>query len=41
VSALSQRLCLRHHSTAELVDRLVEHGGWHAGTASRIVVKYL
>ena len=27
VSALSQRLCLRHHSTVELVDRLVEHGG--------------
>src|SRR5665213_3518719 len=26
-SALSQRLCLRHHSTVELVDRLVEHGG--------------
>ncbi|MGA9244403.1 MAG: MarR family transcriptional regulator [Silvibacterium sp.] len=26
VTALSQRLCLRHHSTVELVDRLVEHG---------------
>lgn len=24
VSALSQRLCLRHHSTVELIDRLVE-----------------
>lgn len=27
VSALSQRLCLRHHSTVELVNRLVERGG--------------
>jgi DNA-binding MarR family transcriptional regulator len=26
VTALSQRLCLRHHSTVELIDRLVEHG---------------
>jgi DNA-binding MarR family transcriptional regulator len=26
VTALSQRLCLRHHSTVELVDRLVDHG---------------
>ena len=26
VTALSHRLCLRHHSTVELVDRLVEHG---------------
>ena len=26
VNILSQRLCLRHHSTVELVDRLVEHG---------------
>lgn len=26
VSALSHRLCLRHHSTVELVDRLVEQG---------------
>ncbi len=26
VTALSQRLCLRHHSTVELVDRLVEQG---------------
>jgi DNA-binding MarR family transcriptional regulator len=26
VTALSYRLCLRHHSTVELVDRLVEHG---------------
>jgi len=26
VTALSQRLCLRHHSTVELVDRLVERG---------------
>jgi len=26
VTVLSQRLCLRHHSTVELVDRLVEHG---------------
>jgi len=24
VTALSQRLCLRHHSTVELIDRLVE-----------------
>ena len=26
VTALSHRLCLRHHSTVELVDRLVEQG---------------
>jgi DNA-binding MarR family transcriptional regulator len=26
VSALSSRLCLRHHSTVELIDRLVERG---------------
>jgi len=26
VTTLSQRLCLRHHSTVELLDRLVEHG---------------
>jgi DNA-binding MarR family transcriptional regulator len=26
VTALSQRLCLRHHSTVELIDRLVEQG---------------
>jgi DNA-binding MarR family transcriptional regulator len=26
VTALSNRLCLRHHSTVELVDRLVEQG---------------
>ncbi len=26
VGTLSQRLCLRHHSTVELIDRLVEHG---------------
>ena len=26
VTALSSRLCLRHHSTVELIDRLVEHG---------------
>ena len=26
VTALSHRLCLRHHSTVELVDRLVERG---------------
>jgi DNA-binding MarR family transcriptional regulator len=26
VSALSARLCLRHHSTVELVNRLVERG---------------
>lgn len=26
VTALSQRLCLRHHSTVELLNRLVEHG---------------
>jgi DNA-binding MarR family transcriptional regulator len=26
VTALSQRLCLRHHSTVELLDRLVDHG---------------
>jgi DNA-binding MarR family transcriptional regulator len=26
VTALAKRLCLRHHSTVELVDRLVEHG---------------
>jgi DNA-binding MarR family transcriptional regulator len=26
VTALSNRLCLRHHSTVELIDRLVEQG---------------
>ena len=26
VRTLSQRLCLRHHSTVEIIDRLVEHG---------------
>jgi DNA-binding MarR family transcriptional regulator len=26
VRALSERLCLRHHSTVELVNRLAEHG---------------
>jgi DNA-binding MarR family transcriptional regulator len=26
LTALSQRLCLRHHSTVELVNRLVERG---------------
>ena len=26
VRALSERLCLRHHSTVELINRLVEHG---------------
>ena len=26
VRALSERLCLRHHSTVELIDRLVEQG---------------
>jgi len=26
VRTLSQRHCLRHHSTVELIDRLVEHG---------------
>jgi DNA-binding MarR family transcriptional regulator len=26
VRTLSQRLCLRHHSTVELIDRLVERG---------------
>jgi len=26
VTALSSRLCLRHHSTVELIDRLAEHG---------------
>jgi DNA-binding MarR family transcriptional regulator len=26
VKALSERLCLRHHSTVELINRLVEHG---------------
>ncbi|MBV8550331.1 MAG: MarR family transcriptional regulator [Acidobacteriaceae bacterium] len=26
ITALSQRLCLRHNSTVELVDRLVRHG---------------
>jgi DNA-binding MarR family transcriptional regulator len=26
VRTLSERLCLRHHSTVELIDRLVEHG---------------
>jgi DNA-binding MarR family transcriptional regulator len=26
VSALSSQLCLRHHSTVELIDRLVERG---------------
>ena len=26
ITALSEQLCLRHHSTVELVDRLVERG---------------
>ncbi|HEX4809735.1 MAG TPA: MarR family transcriptional regulator [Bryobacteraceae bacterium] len=26
ITALSARLCLRHHSTVELIDRLVTHG---------------
>ncbi len=26
ITALSQQLCLRHHSTVELVDRLVDQG---------------
>lgn len=26
VTAISQQLCLRHHSTVELIDRLVERG---------------
>lgn len=26
ITALSERLCLRHHSTVELVDRLMERG---------------
>jgi DNA-binding MarR family transcriptional regulator len=26
VRAVSSRLCLRHHSTVELINRLVEHG---------------
>jgi DNA-binding MarR family transcriptional regulator len=26
ITVLSERLCLRHHSTVELVNRLVEHG---------------
>jgi DNA-binding MarR family transcriptional regulator len=26
VTTLSQRLCIRHHSTVELIDRLVEQG---------------
>lgn len=26
ITAISQQLCLRHHSTVELIDRLVEHG---------------
>lgn len=26
ITALSQQLCLRHHSTVELIDRLEEHG---------------
>jgi DNA-binding MarR family transcriptional regulator len=26
ITVLSQQLCLRHHSTVELVNRLVEHG---------------
>jgi|GEM_PF-1233877 len=26
ITALSQQLCLRHHSTVELIDRLVERG---------------
>lgn len=26
ITALSSRLCLRHHSTVELINRLVEHG---------------
>jgi DNA-binding MarR family transcriptional regulator len=34
LSALAQRLCLRHHSTVELVDRLVERGAVHRRHAS-------
>jgi len=26
ITALSRQLCLRHHTTVELVDRLVDHG---------------
>ena len=26
ITAISQQLCLRHHSTVELIDRLVERG---------------
>ncbi|MGC2660707.1 MAG: MarR family winged helix-turn-helix transcriptional regulator [Bryobacteraceae bacterium] len=26
ITALSERLCLRHHSTVELINRLVAHG---------------
>jgi len=26
ITALSERLCLRHHSTVELINRLAEHG---------------
>ncbi len=26
IKALSERLCLRHHSTVELIDRTVAHG---------------
>ena len=26
IAALSRQLCLRHHSTVELINRLVEHG---------------
>ncbi len=29
ITALSQRLYLRHHSTVELIDRMVEHGAVH------------
>jgi DNA-binding MarR family transcriptional regulator len=26
ITALSRQLCLRHHTTVELIDRLVDHG---------------
>ena len=44
ITALSQPLCLRHHSTVELVDRLEEHGAVrrrHSGEDQREVLVVL
>jgi DNA-binding MarR family transcriptional regulator len=41
ITAVSHQLCLRHHSTVELIDRLVEHGAlkrWHVDVDRREVL---